>query len=55
MNTAKPRTPKKAKKKLTAAERIAARALAKKKREETKFRNSAKEIFTKSGFSFIAS
>ncbi|MCK9701881.1 DGQHR domain-containing protein [Pseudomonas syringae pv. syringae] len=49
----KPKPPKKPK--LTAAEKASRRALAKTKREEAKFRNSAKEIFLKSGFKFIAS
>lgn len=55
MKVAKPGATKKVRKKLTAAEKIVVRALAKKKRDESKFRNSAKEIFTKSGFEFISS
>lgn len=49
------REAKKARKKLTAAEKVVARALAKKKRDEAKFRNSAKDIFIKSGFAFVSS
>lgn len=41
--------------KLTAAQKTARRALAKIKRDESKFRNSAKEIFANSGFKYIAS
>lgn len=55
MKAVKSGTPKKLRKKLTAAEKATARALAKKKREETKFRTAAKDIFTKSGFDFISS
>ena len=46
---------KKPRKKMTAEQKAQARATAKKKREEKKFRTSAKEIFTGSGFKFIAS
>lgn len=46
---------KKPRKKMTAEQKVKARAAAKKKREEKKFRTSAKEIFTGSGFRFIAS
>lgn len=46
------RTPRK---KMTAEQKAQARALAKKKREEKKFRISTKEIFTGSGFDFIVS
>ncbi|WP_128575797.1 hypothetical protein [Pseudomonas piscis] len=58
MNVAKPRMSKavkKPRKKLTAAEKLAAKLAAKKKRDEAKFRSSAKEIFVKSGFRFIRS
>lgn len=55
MKAVKQRMQRKPQKKLNAAERHAIKVAAKKKREETKFRNSAKEIFTKSGFGFIAS
>jgi DGQHR domain-containing protein len=41
--------------KLTAAQKAARRALAKIKRDENKFRSSAKEIFANSGFKYIAS
>lgn len=53
-----PKSPKTAKKKpikLTAAEKIQRRLEAKRKREEARFRTSAKEIFLHSGFTFIAS
>lgn len=43
------------KKRMTAEEKTLARATAKKKREERKFRLSVKEIFTGSGFKYIAS
>src|SRR5476649_2470670 len=55
MKPAKPRKSKIVKKKLTAAEKAARRVLAKKKRDETKFRTSAKDIFMKAGFTFIVS
>lgn len=51
----KPKIAKKPRKKLTAAEKLAARIAAKKKRDEAKFRTSAKEIFIKSGFQFVRS
>lgn len=46
----KPKKPK-----LTAAERAVLRAKAKQRRDELKFRTSAKEIFSKAGFRYIAS
>lgn len=58
MTVAKPRklkTAKKPRKKLTATEKLAAKLAAKKKRDEAKFRSSAREIFVKSGFRFIRS
>lgn len=55
MKAVKSGKPKTLRKKMTAAEKASARILAKKKREEAKFRNAAKDIFAKSGFTFIAS
>lgn len=50
-----PRTAKKKAPKLTAAEKAQRRLEAKRKREEARFRTSAKEIFLHSGFKFISS
>tara|TARA_A100000171_G_scaffold49237_1_gene57888 strand:+ start:2950 stop:4722 length:1773 start_codon:yes stop_codon:yes gene_type:complete len=55
MNARKKAVTKKTRKKMTAEQKAEARAIAKKKREEAKFRASTKEIFTGSGFKFIPS
>ncbi len=55
MKAAKKTVAKKPRKKMTAEQKAQAKIAAKKRREEAKFRSATKEIFTGSGFKFIAS
>ena len=55
MKVTKKNASKVVKKKMTAEQRFLAKVLAKKKREESKFRAAAKEIFSGSGFTYIIS